>query len=449
MSNYLDKNLSSVPAKSKRLKIGLAWQIGIGLITGVAIGLLLNKHPEFRDAVIKDYLQPAGDLFIKMIKMVVIPIVFTSMVSGIAGVGDGKSFGRIGIKTIIYFEVITTLAIIIGLLFGNLLSPGSGTDISKLGVADMSRVNHIADASDGGHSFMRILLGLVPDNIVSSMANAQLLPVIFFAVLFGIGLQKTPAELRAPVLGTLKGISDAMFKVTAMVMHYAPVGVTALIAVTVANFGFNSLVPLVKLVGVTYIAIIFFTIVVLGATAKFFGINIFTLLRVIRTELLIAFTTCSSATVLPQIMEKVEKLGTPRSIATFVVPTGYVFNLDGASIYLGIGTLFVAQLYGIHLGLEQQIILVLTMVVTSKGAAGVPGFMFVILLATLTSAGLPIEGLALIAGIDRVMDMGRTALNVVGNALAPLIIAKWEGEHDREMETAYLSELSSTKISKI
>ncbi|MFT4272854.1 MAG: cation:dicarboxylase symporter family transporter [Pantoea sp.] len=449
MSNYIDKDSSSIPKKSKRLQIGLAWQIGIGLITGVAIGLILNTHPEFRDAVIRDYLQPAGDLFIRMIKMVVIPIVFTSMVVGIAGVGDGKSFGRIGIKTIIYFEVITTLAIIIGLLFGNLLTPGAGTDISKLGAADMSRVNHIADASGGGHSFMHTLLGLVPDNIVSSMANAQLLPVIFFAVLFGIGLQKTPVELRTPVLGTLKGISDAMFKVTAMVMHYAPVGVAALIAVTVANFGFNSLVPLLKLVGVTYLAIIFFTIVVLGATAKIFGINIFTLLKVIKTELLIAFTTCSSATVLPQIMEKVEKLGTPRSIATFVVPTGYVFNLDGASIYLGIGTLFVAQLYDIHLGLEQQIILVLTMVVTSKGAAGVPGFMFVILLATLTSAGLPIEGLALIAGIDRVMDMGRTALNVVGNALAPLIIAKWEGEHDREMETAYLSKLSSTKISKI
>jgi proton glutamate symport protein len=275
------------------------------------------------------------------------------------------------------------------------------------------------------------------------MGRGDLLPVIFFSVLFGLGLQSVPAEYRKPVLATLKGIGDAMFKVTGMVMRYAPFGVCALIAVTVANFGFGSLLPLVKLVAVTYLAIILFAVFVLGVTARLFGFNIFTLLKVIKDELIIAFSTCSSATVLPQLMKKMEDFGVPKSITTFVVPTGYTFNLDGASIYLGIGTLFVAQLYGVHLGLQEQIVLILTMVVTSKGAAGVPGFMFVILLTTLVSAGLPLEGLAFIAGVDRIMDMGRTALNVVGNALAPLVIAKWEGQYDAEKGKAYLASLDA------
>jgi proton glutamate symport protein len=287
------------------------------------------------------------------------------------------------------------------------------------------------------------VLGVIPDNVIASMARGDLLPVIFFSVLFGLGLQSVPGEFRKPVIATLKGVSEAMFKVTNMVMRYAPVGVFALIAVTVASFGFGSLLPLLKLVAVTYFAIVLFALVVLGITARLFGFRLFTLLRVIKDELVIAFSTCSSATVLPQLMKKVEDYGVPKSIATFVVPTGYTFNLDGASIYLGIGTLFVAQLYGIHLGWQQQIVLTLTMVVTSKGAAGVPGFMFVILLATLASAGLPLEGLAFIAGVDRLMDMGRTALNVVGNALAPLVIAKWERQYDAEKGKAYLASLDA------
>jgi proton glutamate symport protein len=290
---------------------------------------------------------------------------------------------------------------------------------------------------------MSLLLNIIPDNVVASMGRGDLLPVIFFSVLFGLGLQSVPAEYRKPVLATLKGIGDAMFKVTGMVMRYAPFGVCALIAVTVASFGFGSLLPLVKLVAVTYLAIILFAVFVLGVTARLFGFNIFTLLKVIKDELIIAFSTCSSATVLPQLMKKMEDFGVPKSITTFVVPTGYTFNLDGASIYLGIGTLFVAQLYGEHLGLQEQIVLILTMVVTSKGAAGVPGFMFVILLTTLVSAGLPLEGLAFIAGVDRIMDMGRTALNVVGNALAPLVIAKWEGQYDAEKGKAYLASLDA------
>ncbi|GAB7535549.1 glutamate/aspartate:proton symporter GltP [Burkholderia sp. 3C] len=432
------------PARAERKpRISLAWQILIGLVAGIAVGVVLNHAPQLRAQAIDGLLQPAGDIFIRLIKMVVVPIVFTSMVVGIAGVGDGRSLGRIGLKTLIYFEIVTTLAIVIGLVLGNLLHPGVGTDLSQLSHTDIARFQQTSQQTQGHHGFMALLLGIIPDNIVMSMGRGDLLPVIFFSVLFGLGLQTVPAEYRAPVLATFKGIGDTMFKVTGMVMRYAPIGVCALIAITVANFGFGSLLPLIKLVAVTYLAIVLFAVCVLGVTARLFGFRIFTLLRVIKDELIIAFSTCSSASVLPQLMKKMEDYGVPKSITTFVVPTGYTFNLDGASIYLGIGTLFVAQLYGVHLGLQEQLVLVLTMVVTSKGAAGVPGFMFVILLTTLASAGLPLEGLALIAGVDRIMDMGRTALNVVGNALAPLVIAKWERQYDAEKGRAYLASLDA------
>lgn len=428
---------------SPRPRIGLAWQIVIGLAIGILAGLVLNHFPQAREAVVAGLLQPAGDLFIKLIRMIVVPIVFTSMVIGIAGVGDGKTLGRIGLKTLIYFEIITTIAIVMGLVIGNLLQPGVGTDMSQLAHTDISRYQQATQQVQGHHGFMALLLSIVPDNIVASMAKGDLLPVIFFSVLFGLGLQSVPDEFRKPVVATLKGIAETMFKVTGMVMRYAPIGVCALIAVTVANFGFASLLPLLKLVAVTYLAIAIFAVVVLGVTARLFGFRILTLLRVIKDELIIAFSTCSSATVLPQLMKKMEDYGVPKSVTAFVVPTGYTFNLDGASIYLGIGTLFVAQLYGIHLGWQEQLVLTLTMVVTSKGAAGVPGFMFVILLATLASAGLPLEGLAFIAGVDRIMDMGRTALNVVGNALAPLVIAKWERQYDAKKGEAYLASLDA------
>jgi proton glutamate symport protein len=427
----------------KKSKSGLALQIAIGFLIGIAIGIALNHYPSIREEAVTAYLQPAGDIFIRLIKMIVVPVVFTSMVVGIAGVGDGKSLGRIGFKTLLYFEVITTIAIVIGLLFGNLLHPGVGTDISQLGHADISKFQHGAEQAGAHHGVMSMVMSIIPDNVFASMARGDLLPIIFFSVLFGLGLQGVPEELRRPVLNTLKGVSDAMFRVTNMVMRYAPVGVAALIAVTVANFGFGSLLPLLKLIGVTYLAIVVFAVGVLGLTAKIFGINFFVLLKVIKDELVIAFSTCSSATVLPQLMKKMEDFGAPKAITTFVVPTGYTFNLDGASIYLGIGTLFIAQLYGIHLGWKEQITLTLTMVITSKGAAGVPGFMFVILLATLASAGLPLEGLAFIAGVDRLMDMGRTALNVVGNALAPLVIAKWEGVYDAKKAREYIASLGS------
>jgi proton glutamate symport protein len=245
-------------------------------------------------------------------------------------------------------------------------------------------------------------------------------------VLFGLALNALPKEKNAPVIALLQSVCDAMFKVVSMVMAYAPVGVFGMIGATVATFGFASLLPLLKLIGVVYLALIVFALVVLGGICYLIGENIFKLIGYLRDELMLAFSSAASAAVMPQLMTKMESYGVPRRIVSFVVPVGYAFNLDGASIFLGVATIFVAQLHGIDLSLSQQILLVVTMVLTSKGAAGVPGFAIIILSATLASAGLPLEGVALIAGISRIIDSGTTTLNVLGNAIAPLVIAKWE-----------------------
>jgi proton glutamate symport protein len=378
--------------------------------------------------MISNILQPAGDIFIRLMKMIVVPIVFACMVVGIAGNGDGKSLGRVGVKTLAYFFAVTTTAIIVGLVIGNLLQPGTGTDMASL----QSVPVNVAAGTASGHGVAQILVNIIPDNVFDAMAKGNLLPVLFFAVMFGLGIAKLPEDRRKPLVDSLRGVSEAMFKVTSMIMAYSPIGVFGMIAVTVANFGFSSLLPLVKLILVSYVAIVFFAVVVLGSIARMAGIPFVGLLKHIKDELVLAFSSASSAAVMPQLMAKLESFGAPRSLVSFVVPIGYSFNLDGASLFLGIGTLFVAQLYGIDLSLSAQALLVVTMVLTSKGAAGVPGFMFVILSATLASAGLPLEGIAFIAGVYRLMDMPTTALNVLGNALAPLVIARWEARRSGE-----------------
>lgn len=403
-------------------RIPLVVQIMLGLAAGIIVGAILHQFPESRPWMISNILQPAGDIFIRLMKMIVVPIVFACMVVGIAGNGDGKSLGRVGAKTLCYFFAVTTTAIIVGLVIGNVLEPGTGTDLASLKAADVN----VAATSTANHSFAQTIVNIIPDNIVDAMAKGNLLPVLFFAVMFGLGLSKLPAEKKQPLIDSLRGVSEAMFKVTSMIMAYSPIGIFGMIAVTVSNFGFASLLPLVKLILVSYVAIIFFAFAVLGSIAKFAGIDFFGLIKHLKDELILAFSSASSAAVMPQLMAKLETFGAPRSLVSFVVPIGYSFNLDGASLFLGIGTLFVAQLYGIDLSLSTQALLVVTMVLTSKGAAGVPGFMFVILSATLASAGLPLEGIAFIAGVYRLMDMPTTALNVLGNALAPLVIAKWE-----------------------
>ncbi|EIJ1665374.1 glutamate/aspartate:proton symporter GltP [Escherichia coli] len=411
----------------KSIKFSLAWQILFAMVLGILLGSYLHYHSDSRDWLVVNLLSPAGDIFIHLIKMIVVPIVISTLVVGIAGVGDAKQLGRIGAKTIIYFEVITTVAIILGI---------------TLATVDISKYQSTTEAvQSSSHGIMGTILSLVPTNIVASMAKGEMLPIIFFSVLFGLGLSSLPATHREPLVTVFRSISETMFKVTHMVMRYAPVGVFALIAVTVANFGFSSLWPLAKLVLLVHFAILFFALVVLGIVARLCGLSVWILIRILKDELILAYSTASSESVLPRIIEKMEAYGAPASITSFVVPTGYSFNLDGSTLYQSIAAIFIAQLYGIDLSIWQEIILVLTLMVTSKGIAGVPGVSFVVLLATLGSVGIPLEGLAFIAGVDRILDMARTALNVVGNALAVLVIAKWEHKFDRKKALAYEREV--------
>ncbi len=414
----------------KKFKISLAAQILIGLVLGVIVGAVF-----FGNETAQSYLQPLGDIFLNLIKMIVVPIIISTLIVGVAGTGDMKQLGRLGGKTLIYFEVITTVAIVVGLLAANLFQPGAGIDMNALEKSDISSYVETTEAEED-KSKIQIIVDIVPKNIVNAMAEGDMLAIIFFSVIFGLGVAAI-GDRGKPVLAFFQGTADAMFWVTNLVMKFAPIGVFALIGVTVSKFGVESLIPLGKLAILVYATMIFFVIVVLGLTARIFGINIFKLIRMIKDELLLAYTTSSSETVLPRIMLKTEKMGAPKDIVSFVIPTGYSFNLDGSTLYQAIAAIFIAQMYGIDLSIIEQITLMLVLMVTSKGIAGVPGVSFVVLLATLGSVGIPLEGLAFIAGIDRILDMARTAVNVVGNTLAALVMAKWEKRFDEKQFAEY------------
>ncbi|WP_286230886.1 cation:dicarboxylate symporter family transporter [Neobacillus mesonae] len=415
----------------KKVKISLAWQIFIGLVLGIIVGGVFYGNTQ-----VADFLQPFGTIFIRLIKMIVVPIVVSSIIVGVAGVGDMKSLGKLGGKTLLYFEIITTIAIIVGLFAGNVFHPGTGIDRTQLTKTDINTYVETAKTTES-HSMADTFINIVPTNIIQSLANGDMLAIIFFSVMFGLGIAAI-GEKGEPLLKFFRGTADAMFYVTNQIMKVAPIGVFALIGVTVSKFGLSSLIPLGKLVIVVYGAMAFFILVVLGLTAKIVGINIFKFLKYLKDELLLGYSTSSSETVLPKIMEKMEKLGCPKSITSFVIPTGYSFNLDGSTLYQAIAALFIAQMYGIHMSITHQITLVLVLMITSKGIAGVPGVSFVVLLATLGTVGIPAEGLAFIAGIDRILDMARTCVNIVGNSLAAVVISKWEGHkvNDEVEQTA-------------
>lgn len=419
----------------KKFKLGLAWQILIGLILGVIIGAVFYGN----DNVTK-YLQPLGTIFMNMIKMIVVPIIISTLILGVAGTGDMKKLGKLGLKTIVYFEIITTVAILIGLLAANIFNPGAGVDMAHLSKGDISQYQTTTEEVKHG-GFADTIISVVPTNIVAAMASGNMLAIIFFSVLFGLGVAAI-GERGKPVLAFFSGVADAMFWVTNTIMKFAPIGVFALIAVTVSTFGVKSLIPLSKLAILVYVAMAFFIFVVLGLVAKMAKISIFKLIKVLKEELILAYSTSSSETVLPRVMKKMENLGAPKDVVSFVIPTGYSFNLDGSTLYQSIAAIFIAQMYGIDLSITQQITLVLTLMVTSKGIAGVPGVSFVVLLSTLGAVGIPVEGLAFILGIDRILDMARTAVNVVGNSLASLVMARWEGRFDQEKYDNYFENQS-------
>ncbi|GLH64867.1 cation:dicarboxylase symporter family transporter [Parageobacillus sp. G301] len=418
-------------------KIGLAWQIFIGLILGIIVGAIFYGNPK-----VATYLQPIGDIFLRLIKMIVIPIVISSLVVGVASVGDLKKLGKLGGKTIIYFEIITTIAIVVGLLAANIFQPGAGVNMKSLEKTDIqSYVDTTNEVQH--HSMVETFVNIVPKNIFESLSTGNMLPIIFFSVMFGLGVAAI-GEKGKPVLQFFQGTAEAMFYVTNQIMKFAPFGVFALIGVTVSKFGVESLIPLSKLVIVVYATMLFFIFAVLGGVAKLFGINIFHIIKILKDELILAYSTASSETVLPKIMEKMENFGCPKAITSFVIPTGYSFNLDGSTLYQALAAIFIAQLYGIDMPISQQISLLLVLMVTSKGIAGVPGVSFVVLLATLGTVGIPIEGLAFIAGIDRILDMARTAVNVIGNSLAAVIMSKWEGQYNEEKGKQYIAQLQQS-----
>lgn len=417
-------------------RFGLAIQIVIGLCLGILVGALFYGNP-----AVSTYLQPIGDIFIRLIKMIVVPIVISTLIVGVAGVGDVKKLGKIGGKTILYFEIVTTIAIIVGLFAANLFHPGVGVDMAQLSKTDIHQYVETAETTQS-HGFINTFVNIVPKNVFEAIAKGDMLAIIFFSVLFGLGVAAA-GEKGQPVLRFFQGVADAMFWVVNTIMKFAPFGVFALIGVTVSKFGLSSLIPLGKLVILVHATMMFFVLVVLGVIARMSGISIFALIKILKDELLLSYSTASSETVLPKIMEKMERLGCPKAITSFVIPTGYSFNLDGSTLYQALAALFIAQMYGIHMSISAQITLMLVLMVTSKGIAGVPGVSFVVLLATLGSVNIPVEGLAFIAGIDRLLDMARTVVNVIGNSLAAVVISRWEGQFDQKIAQAYIHETTT------
>lgn len=399
-------------------KIGLSTQIMIGLILGALIGYLF---PDFGDK-----LKPFGDAFLRMIKMIVVPLIFSTLVMGIAGTGDFKKLGRLGGKAIIWFEFATTIALAVGLLVMNLTQPGVGVTLA----ASASDASNAAAAGQHSVNLVEYAVHIVPTNIVDAMARQDMLEIIFFACFFGVAVAHI-GEKGQPILNLCQSIAEAMFKVTGYVMHLAPIGVFAMIAYTVGSYGIAMMIPLGKLILAVAVATIVFIAIVASLASLFTGVNFFQLLKCLRDILFLAFSTASSEAALPGAMERLEYLGVPKSVVTFVMPTGYSFNLDGSTLYSSAGILFIAQLYGIDMPLSQQLLVMVTLMLSTKGIAGVPGAGIIVVAATAAAFNLPTEGVAILLGIDRILDMIRTICNVCGNCMATVLVACWEKEFDK------------------
>ena len=387
----------------------------IGLVVGLIVGYIIS----ITDRRVADYIRPFSQIFIRMIQMIIAPLLFGTLVAGIAGAGHFKDVGRMGLRAIIYFEVVTTLALLIGLLAVNLLQPGVGMVLPA--PSGPPPITTVAQTWD------QILLHIVPTSAIDAMAKNDVLQIVVFSMFFAIGLGMV-GEKGKPMIAWCESLTEAMFKVTNIVMLYAPIGVGAAIAYTIGSSGVQVMVNLAYLIVTLYVALAVFFLAVLIPVMLVFRIPIVAFFKAIKEPALIAFSTTSSEAALPRAMECVEAFGVPRRIVSFVLPLGYSFNLDGTTLYLSLASVFVAQAAGIEMTVGQQVTMMLTLMLTSKGVAGVPRAALVILAATLASFQLPIEGVALLLGVDALMDMGRTMTNVIGNCLASVVVAKWEGE---------------------
>ena len=397
----------------------------VGMVAGIVLGW---AAPDFSVSI-----QPAYTIFLRMIKSIIVPLIFSTLVGGIAGHGDDlKRVGRLALKSIVYFEVVTTLALVVGLVLVNLVRPGVGVALAPAGAAP------VAGAPT---TFAGILQHVVPQSFFEAAANNEVLQVVFWSVLFGVALSQVKGKAHDVIVAFCAGLAEVMFRFTGLVMKYAPIGVGAALAYTVGHSGLKVLFGLGALILTLYAALVVFLGAVLLPVAALARVRLRDFVRGIKEPALIAFSTASSEAALPLAMENMEKIGVSRRIVSFVIPVGYSFNLDGSTLYLAVASMFIAQAAGVHMGLGQQLLLVLTLMITSKGVAGVPRAAVVILAASVTPFGLPLEGVALVFGVDQLLDMARTTVNLIGNCLASAVMARWEGEYrvadtSGQMETA-------------
>ena len=409
--------------KTKKIYQHLYFQV----LTAITIGVLLGYYLPSTATAMK----PLGDGFIKLIKMIITPVIFCTVVTGIAGMEDMKKVGRVGGKALLYFEVVSTLALGIGLLIINIVQPGVGlnADVTKLDTKGLATFTATAAQS---HGFVDFLIGIIPTSVVDAFAKGDILQVLFFAILFGFALSAL-GERGKPVVKLVDQLSHAMFGVVGIIMKAAPIGAFGAMAFTIGKFGLGSLAKLGMLMGCFYLTCLLFIFVVLGTICRICGFSIFKFISYIKEELLIVLGTSSSETVLPRMMAKLENLGCTKSVVGLVIPTGYSFNLDGTSIYLTMAAIFVAQATNTPLTWVQTVTILGVLMLTSKGAAGVTGSGFVTLAATFAAIPtIPVAGLALILGIDRFMSEARALTNLVGNGVATVVVSRWENELDMD-----------------
>lgn len=398
---------------SKKPKISLAWQMMIGLAVGIVVGALVEQETA------KTFLQPLGDLFIRLIRMVVVPLVVATIIAGAAGISDTSKLGRVATKTLIAYALTTALAVAIGLVFASAIQPGIGLDLSTEGLQ--------AKAVEAP-PLTQTLLNIVPINPMQAMSEGQMLQIIFFAVIFGFGLSAL-GERGKPVLNFFEIVGDTMIRVTHMVMLYAPIGVFGLIAYTVSRHGLGVLLPLFQLILSSFLATAFFVVIILVPVVRLItGIPMMHFYRGIFEPWLIAFTTCSSAAALPANLAAARRLGATKAVASFSIPLGNTINMNGTAIYMGVCSIFAAEVYGLDLTMADQVTIVLMGVLAAVGTAGVPGAGLIMTTVVFTQVGIPLEAVALIAGVDRILDMIRTSINVVGDVASAVMVTRLEGD---------------------
>jgi proton glutamate symport protein len=417
---------SAVPAKPW-YQLSLTQQIMLGLVAGCFVGWWMNRLPAPAKAGWDEWLTLARDIFLHLIKAMIAPLVFASIVQGIAGTGDIKKVGRIGVKALLYFEIVTTAALAVGLAVVNLVGPGVGVKLAgnaaALGAAAQTKPLTLTET----------ILHIFPTSLLDAMARNDVLQIVAFSVIFAVAVSAA-GDAGKPVLAFCAGLTQVMFKFAGLIMKFAPVGVGAAIAVTVGHQGLGVLLSLGKLVLTLYLALAIFIVVVFGAVIWIAKVPLKAFVRAVREPFALAFATANSEAALPDAFARMEQLGVPRGIVGFVLPAGYAFNLDGSTLNLAVASVFVAQAAeattGVHFGLGQQVTMMLTLMLTSKGVAAVPRASLIVLIAALQSFGLPLEGAAMILGVDALLDMARTSVNVLGNCLASVVVARWEGEFD-------------------